>query len=93
MITILQQSQRKAAKNYHCDACSFLFNEDISDLKLTFSEKLAVVRARNNGYKIMKGESYIYQFNRDDNGREAWTYRAIPEIHEICIKYELFSNW
>ena len=86
-LTIIHQSTQKANKNYICDACNFLFSYSNYD-GFTFTEKRAVVKARTNRQKILKGEMYIRQFNTD--GGNTWTFRAIPEIHKICINHELY---
>ncbi len=90
-ITTIHSSAPKARKDYSCIACDFLFAVDFpTELGLTFSEKRAVVKARQRKYKILKGEKYIRQFNTD--GSYTWTFRAIPEIHSICIKHELYQE-
>jgi hypothetical protein len=90
MNTIIHESKQKARKNYPCDACNFLFEMDNADT-LTFTEKRAVVKARSNK-NILKGQEYVRQFNCDDSGN-AWTFRAIPEIHEICMKLKLYYEY
>ena len=87
-IEIIHESRPIARKNYHCDACNFLFEFDPCELGLTFAEKREVVKARQKRYKILKGERYIRQFNKD--GGDAWTFRAIPAIDKICQKYDLY---
>lgn len=92
MISTIHQSKPKARKNYNCDACSFLFGlNDPAEIGLAFPEKRAAVKARQNKYAIQKGEKYIRQFNSDDSGN-TWTFRAIPEIHEICVKHKLYEE-
>jgi len=83
-------SSRKpiAKRDCYCMACEWITNEDITEIKLTFSEYRDIIKAKNNGYKIKQGQRYIYQLNAKDG--EIWTFRAIPEIHEICIKYEIY---
>lgn len=91
MITVIHQYKYKARKNYNCDACNNLFESDICDLGLTFTEYRSVVKAKQNNSRILKGETYLRQFNRDDSNN-TWVFRAIPEIHEICIKYKLYEE-
>ena len=91
-INIIHESNPRARRNYSCDACNFLFNLNFpSEIGLTFSECRAVIKARKSGYRILKGERYIRQFN-GDNSRNVWTFRAIPEIHNICAKYDLYEE-
>lgn len=89
-IEIIHESRPKARKDYRCDACTFLFEIDPCELGLTFSEKREVVKARQKRYKILKGEIYVRQFNKD--GGDTWTFRAIPAIHDICIKHDLYAE-
>lgn len=91
MITVIHESRPVARNNYHCDACDFLF-EVLFDVlgELSFREKRSIVIARRNNRMITKGERYIRQFNTD--GSYAWTFRAIPEIHSICLKFDLYCE-
>lgn len=90
-IEIIYQSEPIARKNYTCNACDFLFALDYpSELGLTFTEKREVVKARQKGYEILKGERYVRQFNKD--GEHTWTFRAIPAIHDICVKHDLYAE-
>lgn len=89
-IEIIHESQPVARKDYHCNACDFLFEIDPCELGLAFSEKREVVKARQKGYKILKGEKYIRQFNKD--GGNTWTFRAIPAIHDICVSHNLYAE-
>ena len=90
-ISIIHGTTPRARKNYSCIACDFLFAVDFpSELGLTYAEKRAVVQARQRNYKILKGEKYIRQFNTD--GSHTWTFRAIPDIHSICLKHGLYKE-
>lgn len=90
MITVIHQSTPKARKEYNCDACEFIFGfGNIRDYKFTFSEWRSIIKARDNNQKIKKGDKYIRQFNK--YGNETYTFRAIPEMHAICIKYEYYD--
>lgn len=89
MIVTIHEVFSTARKDYHCNACEFLFNDD--DMSgFTFAEYRAIVTAKWNGKKILKGQKYIRQFNTD--GGHTWTFRAIPEIHKICVKYNLYDE-
>ncbi len=92
MITTIHESTPVARKNYSCNACEFIFNDDYRN-GYTFSEYRSIIKARNNNYRILKGEKYIRQWNADEISGDTWTYRAIPEIHQICIKHELYDNY
>lgn len=90
MIEIIHQSEQKARKSYRCDACNFLFEFEPRDLGLTFSEMREMVKARQKGYRILPGEVYVRQFNKD--GGDTWVFRAIPAIDKICVKYDLYRE-
>jgi len=56
----------------------------------TFAERRQIVIARRNGWRIKKGEKYVKQFTKccGDIG----TFRAIPAIHAICVKYKIYQD-
>lgn len=57
---------------------------------LTFSEKRAYITAKINRGMIQPGETYISQFIVD--GGDSWTWRAKPELHAICLKYDFYKQ-
>lgn len=89
MSTLLSEHKPKARKDYFCDASRFIRDANCFD-RFSFTEKRIIVRARSNGYRIKKGEQYIKQFVVE--GGDNWTFRAIPELHAICIKYDLYPE-
>jgi hypothetical protein len=91
MISVIHESKPKARKDYNCDACEFLFNAPVLEIGLTFTEYRAVVKATQAKYRILKGTKYIRQFNSDDSGN-SWTFRAILDIHLICINHDLYYD-
>jgi len=89
-MTILRNSNPTARKDYFCDACEYILNNGINGLGWTISELRIIVKAKRKGYKIIKGEKYIHQvgiYNGDFG-----VFKAIPEIHELCLKYDLYDN-
>jgi hypothetical protein len=93
MSQLISEITPKASKYYTCDACLFLFDgndyKSVLGMKLTISEKRAIIRAKNNNYRINKGDIYIRQCVKNDG---IYTFKAIPEIHEICIKHDIYSE-
>lgn len=84
-----------AMKDYHCDACEYMldfgsFNEFCQGSELTFAEKRSLVRAKQKKYKIYKGDSYLRQFLNQDG--DSYEFKAIAEIHEICVKYKIYQD-
>jgi hypothetical protein len=88
MPELISQTKPKARKSYNCEASQFLTIDGLP-LGLTFKELRAVVTARKNIWKILKGEIYLRQCCKDG---DVYTFRAIPEIHEICIKYDIYPE-
>lgn len=90
MATILRESYYTARKKYCCDACRYIFQfGTFSELQLTDNEKISVEKAKNNNWRIMPGEKYFYQVLICDGFQ---TFKAIPEIINICFKYKLFQE-
>jgi hypothetical protein len=88
-VEVIRNTEYTAKKIHHCDACDILF-ECLYDLnvKLTFTEWRAIAKAKEAGYKIFPGEKYINQFNKMDG--HTFSFKAIPAIHDICCKYDLY---
>lgn len=91
MRQVLQQVTPVARKEYDCNACSFL-REHINDISFTMAELRQIVKAKKAGWKIQKGQQYI-RLHYIGNDGDRYTFRAIPEIDEICSKYELYPEW
>ena len=97
MVTVISETKvNSAKKNYDCQSCEAIlefgsFNQFCEQFKLTFLEKRTLILAKENNYKILKGESYNKQFNKMDN--QTYTFRSIPAIHEICCKYDVYVVW
>lgn len=94
-ITVLQQGYRVARKDHNCMACDWFYNGFDWLSHLSFSDRRAIAKAKriadkNNGM-IKKGERYAYQNIKGCDG-ELYTFRAIPEVLEICQKHDLFSD-
>jgi hypothetical protein len=88
---ISQRNIKAARKSYDCMASEWFSNVDsLRDYAFTFSEWRAILTARNNGWKILKGEPYIRQFCKEDS--EPYVFIAIPAIHAICLKYDYYQN-
>ena len=93
MASLIAQTTPKARKNHICDACWTLRNYlTPTGNPLTFGEMRAVAIAKQNGWKILKGQTYVRQFNTDGSG-EVWTFKAIPAILNICDKYKLYDEY
>jgi len=90
-MVFLAERQPIARKEYVCDACQFLFDTGlINDGLFSIREYRMIVQAKRNGYKIKKGQQYIKQITAD--GGKIFTYRAIPEIHDLVVKHGLYEE-
>jgi len=88
----ISESEPVARKNYGCDACVWLTERLYdSSLNLTFAERRAVIKARQNGWRIMKGEKHL-QATIIGCENEIISWRAIPEIHAICVEYDIYED-
>lgn len=90
MVENIKTTFHISKKDYKCDACLEAFDcciEYAKNTKMTFTEMRAVITAKNNGWKIKKGQRYIKQFNKMDG--DVFVYSAIPEIMQISTKYNL----
>ena len=87
---VLRESNPVARKNHHCDACEFILNNGVNGNGYPISELRIIVKAKRNGYKILKGEKYFNQVGIFDG--DFYSFKGIPEIVELCQKYDLFDN-
>jgi hypothetical protein len=90
MITTLSEYYYIACKDYDCVACIWLNEVGRIDFFNLLSEYRSYLKAKSNGFKIREGEKYIVQ-NNVDNGT-FYVFKAIPEIHDICLKYDLYPK-
>ena len=93
MTETLSQSTPTARKDYPCDACVWLLEfgnlrQIINELDLTFTQKRLIIKVFNDGRKIRKGAKYLKQNNKQ--GGRIFTFRAIPEIDDVCIKNDIY---
>lgn len=90
MIKVISQSTPIARKQHVCDACQFVLDA-IGAVPFTISDLRKIVKAKRQDYMIQPGQQYIRQFNTD--GSDTWTYRALPEMHDLCLRLDLFPEW
>ena len=89
-ITVLSESNPVARKEHDCCASDFILSTGISGFGYSFAELRVIAKAKANGYKIQKGERYLRQGNVCDG--ELYTFKAIPAMHDICIRHGLYEN-
>jgi hypothetical protein len=93
MVEVIQNTKVKSArKEYRCDASDFLRDglDNIDPGILTFAERRAIVRARQDYWKIKKGQPYTYQFSKYDG--DPFVFRARTEIHELCLNHDFYPE-
>lgn len=87
-MSIINVKTRIAIKVHECNACLFLFAADFRNLGALFSEYRKIAEAKMLDGKIMPGELYEEVFSEDAGAVS--TFRQKPDIHEICVKYDLY---
>jgi len=90
---VISKSEPVARKNYGCDACVWIaeYPECIDDCEMSFADKRIVVKARQNGWRVMKGEKHL-QFTVVSCENTLVSLRVIKAINEICHKYDLYPD-
>ena len=97
MTTLKEKEIKAVRKDHNCNACEWLVNGDAltmirrGEIKLTISERRAIVKAKQNNWKVKKGQRALYHVGIYD-GDFYYCY-SIPEIHDICVKYDLYEPY
>lgn len=87
---IIREHLRLARKEYECMASDWIIECGLKNLPpLTFAEWRQIIRARDDNWRIPKGSNYLVQVIKGD---DIFTFRARPEMHAICVKYELYPD-
>ncbi len=89
MIRVLSESTPTARKPHDCMASEFILAHGVNGNGYSFSELRVVAKAKKNKFKIVKGQKYIRQNNTFEG--ELYTFKAIPEMHQICIDHDLYE--
>lgn len=89
---VLSEGIRTARKDYNCDASVFIHDAwNDNDIKhLETDEIEAYYKAKATKFKIKKGDKYFFQGQIFDERK--CTFRAIPEMNGICMKYDLYPT-
>lgn len=88
MSTVLSETFPVARKDYPCGACEWLNEGGLPDM--TFSEAKLYIKARRDGFKIKTGQKYVKQANIFSG--DFCCFRARPEMHELCLKYDIYEE-
>tara|TARA_R110001632_G_scaffold136095_1_gene251644 strand:- start:67 stop:342 length:276 start_codon:yes stop_codon:yes gene_type:complete len=84
-IQVLSESTPKARKDHDCMASDFILASGSDGFGYSFAELRVIAKAKKHNYKIVKGQKYIKQNNKADG--ELYTFKAIPEMHQICLDH------
>ena len=90
MITVLSESNPTARKEHSCMACDFILGYGVNGYVYTFAELRVIAKAKKNHFKIIKGQQYLKQINKYEG--ELYTFKAIPEMHQICIDHDHYEQ-
>lgn len=90
MVGIHVVEYRVARKTYKCDAGHLIW-EFLSEDDLDPEDRELFMKHKEDGCKISPGEKYRYE-RFLQNGR-FHTCRCIPELQDICVKYDLFDHY
>lgn len=85
-VQVIHQGVHKARKTYECGLAEF-FGDVEFPRGMKFSEIRQLVVYRRSRKKILKGDTYIRQFNIYEG--DTYTWRANKAIFDIFCKYDL----
>ncbi len=79
-----------ARKDYRCEASTWIIECGLGEVTFTFAELRTIAKAKREGWKIKKGQRY---FKCAGKWYGEWsTFRARQDMHELCIKYDLYQE-
>ena len=89
MIRVLSESEPTAKKEHECMASEFILNSGVNGFGYSFAELRVIAKAKQQKYKIVKGQKYLKQNNVIDG--DFYTFKAIPEMHQICLDHDHYE--
>jgi len=87
---ILIEQIRKANKEHRCDACYWWDRSNYGEQDVTPDEWKVIESAQQDGWKIVKGQKYLFQSFVYDGMIQ--TFKGRLDIDEICKKYDLYPE-
>ena len=86
-----KEIEKVADKVIKCNACEWLQKSlgPVLFAKMDVIERKAVHAVQMAGFNILPGAPYIQETGTYHN--KPYTSNYIKEIHEICLKYDLYS--
>lgn len=91
VVRTLSESSPIARKEHECHASLFITEGGRPDYFNCITDYRTYIKARNNRFKILEGQKYIRQNNVSDG--DFYVFKAIPEMHKICVKYDLYPDY
>lgn len=94
MSRLLSKSMPVARKKYDCMASEWIDNVLLDNLhyyELTITELKQIIRARRQGWCILPGQQYVKLAIVMSDGF-FYVFRAIPEMHQICLKHNIYPD-
>lgn len=93
-VELSRQTEPKARREYSCDCYEQIIQEWVSNgcwldkgRKVSFGDLRKLIIAKREGFKILKGTTYINQRNLYDG--QFYTWRSRKDLFEIACKYNL----
>ena len=87
--TVFTDSEPIARKDYKCNAYYFLSQLNESDFD---SDDLLIYQAaKADKFMIKKGTKYVKRVGKFDG--EWQTFRGRIDLNDLCIKYDLYSDY
>jgi len=79
-----------ARKDYRCQAAEWIDRVGLREEDYDPADLESINKAREEGWKILKGTAYIKVRGKWDG--EFCTFRARPELNDICQEYDIYSD-
>ena len=89
-MTILSAKIRTSKKHHRCDACRLFLESNLGEKDVTPEEWLIVEECKADEWKINPLSKYK-EVRCVDSG-EIFVNRFRIDMHNICLKYELFDD-
>tara|TARA_R110002012_G_scaffold25023_1_gene82993 strand:+ start:12 stop:290 length:279 start_codon:yes stop_codon:yes gene_type:complete len=89
-VEVISQVEPIARKEHECHASRWIREQDGNRPQFeNFTQYRNWVIASRNNFKIQPGQKYIRQTNKYEG--VIYTWKAIPEIHQICCDLNLYE--
>lgn len=89
-MTFLNEEVRKARKDHRCHACYWWSMSNFGELDVTPEDWTVVKQAEADGWKILKGQRYLYQTSVYDGAIQ--TFKGRLDMDEVCRKYGIYTE-